>query len=134
MGLVNFQWNFYFIMGKLISYRISKFPMTIFNIPMEFRIFQFEIDSPRQFKMSQGISKYAMGKPIFPLQNLISHGNLHLWSELSHLQDVNRYKTRRCLTMLNMIYNMIVTVFLCFGLRAGAFLPKSFWQNEIGLI
>ena len=35
--------------------------------------------------------------------------------------------------MLNLIYNIAVTVFPCVGLNAGAFLPKLFRQNLIRL-
>ena len=37
------------------------------------------------------------------------------------------------LTKLNLVYNMAVTVFLCVGIKAGAFLSKLFWQNLIKL-
>ena len=69
-----------------------------FYISMGFQIIPWENNSPMEFNISHGISKYPMGKQIFTwenlifkFENLISHGNLHLCSLLSHLTVQKNY-------------------------------------------
>ena len=76
-----------FPMGKLISHRILKFPIGHFKIRWDIRIFPWE---NKEIKKSHLNLKYPMGFRNIPWENLISHGNLHFWSSLSHLPGVNR--------------------------------------------
>ena len=113
----HFPWDILKSHGIFIFLMEHKSPVGIEKVIWEIVTFPWDL------KISQWKTNNPMGKFNFPLE----FTPLLLTISPARCEQV---KSRVVFTMLNLVYNMTVTVFLFVGLKASAFkLPKLFWQN-----